>query len=473
MPISRHTTTRSLAAMAMASALTLTACGSAEEEKAADDGQKQEQERQGSSSEPGAEGGSQSAGAASDASESEEPELIEELEPEVAAELSGIPDELDLEDVEKSKDNLVEVFGAHYTVEQVAKTEALPKDLAEQVGGGTQEYAEQVKAAEGEAFYVAVLTADDPRHDYDGNADAPEITTGYRTDGNPIEGMSLPDIQVGDTKAVVVSADADAEPEDVTFEIEQDSVSQELSLVDGSRTHSDVEEIYERGTEVEVGDPSTWEVTAEHERHSATTVSGEVDGGVVLPAHPEHGWPGKGKVFLGLDISATEPDDIFYDSTQAVLEFEDGTTARWEEEPHGYPRAFEDRVWFEVPADTEEAELQLDVQIQISTEKNKSLKDVTVPLTISGELGEDSEAGDSEKSEGSTETKDSDEAEGSDEAKDSDETKDSDESEGSDEAEGSETESAEASASEEPEESASAEKSESDESGSASESDDS
>ena len=139
MPISRHTTTRSLAAMAMASALTLTACGSAEEEKAADDGQKQEQERQGSSSEPGAEGGSQSAGAASDASESEEPELIEELEPEVAAELSGIPDELDLEDVEKSKDNLVEVFGAHYTVEQVAKTETLPKDLAEEVGGDYQD----------------------------------------------------------------------------------------------------------------------------------------------------------------------------------------------------------------------------------------------------------------------------------------------------------------------------------------------
>lgn len=183
-----------LTAFGLASILTLTACGGTSD----------------APEEDAASASSASSEAAEPSPESTESEEAEEtadfqtaFEPGVAGTLNSVPNDLGLEEVEESPDNTVEVLGTRFAVTQTARVDAVPGKLAEQIAPMVFDYADEVSAADGEALYVAVVQASDARHAFEG--EAPETTTTFRVNGDPVD-VGVPPLAAGDQATVVVSA---------------------------------------------------------------------------------------------------------------------------------------------------------------------------------------------------------------------------------------------------------------------------
>lgn len=359
-----------LTAFGLASILTLTACGGTSD----------------APEEDAASASSASSEAAEPSPESTESEEAEEtadfqtaFEPGVAGTLNSVPNDLGLEEVEESPDNTVEVLGTRFAVTQTARVDAVPGKLAEQIAPMVFDYADEVSAADGEALYVAVVQASDARHAFEG--EAPETTTTFRVNGDPVD-VGVPPLAAGDQATVVVSAPEDAEPEDVTLEVVQDEAAQEISLVDGSRTASDVEHIYERPTSVAVEEGHDWDVSFTGFTGKTEHLSGQIEGAEILPALPKQGWATSGNVFLGLDVSTNKLNSPDEDESMITLELPDGTTQRWLDDPSDLQYRFKDRVWFEIPADATEATAKVDVIVKAGIKDPETLDSLEVPLTF-------------------------------------------------------------------------------------------
>lgn len=355
-----------LTALGLASALTLTACGGASD----------------TTEDDAATASSVSPEAATPSSaETTEAEADAEdtFQPGVAGTLNSVPTDLGLKEVEESPANVVEVLGTRFAVTQTARVDAVPGTLAEQIAPMLFDYADEVSAADGEALYVAVVRASDARHEFEG--EAPETTTTFRVNGDPVE-VDVPPLTAGDQATVVVSAPEDAKPEDVALEVVQAEAAQELSLVDGSRTASDVEHIYERPDSVTVEKGHGWDVSFTGYTKKTEHLTGQIDGAEILPALPKQGWAKSGNVFLGLDVSTNKLNSTDEDESMIVLELPDGTTQRWLEDPSDLQYRFKDRVWFEIPADAAKATAKVDVIVKAGIKDPETLDSLEVPLTF-------------------------------------------------------------------------------------------
>lgn len=356
-----------LTALGLASALTLTACGGTSDATQDDDAATASSV----SPEAAAPSSSETTEAATDAWDT--------FEPGVAGTLNSVPADLGLKEVEESPANVVEVLGTRFAVTQTARVDAVPGKLAEQLAPMVFDYADEVSAADGEALYVAVVRASDARHAFEG--EAPETTTTFRVNGDPVE-VDVPLLSAGDQATVVVSAPEDAKPEDVTLEVVQAEAAQELSLVDGSRTASDVEHIYERPASVTVEKGHGWDVSFTGFTKKTEHLTGQIDGAEILPALPKQGWAKSGNVFLGLDVSTNKLNSTDEDESMIVLELPDGTTQRWLEDPSNLQYRFKDRVWFEIPADAAKATAKVDVIVKAGIKDPETLDSLEVPLTF-------------------------------------------------------------------------------------------
>src|SRR5690625_4266858 len=170
------------------------------------------------------------------------------MEPGGAEILSQVPD-LEFTEVQQDISTVVSSFDKELRVQRTVQTTTLPIEVAEELAGHSTDFepGDLVAAADGETFVVAVLQADDPRWEPTDQqlTGSSETETVLRVNGNPLTDPYL-NMEAGDQVTVAVSVPEEPQQDAVTLELVQDDVSQEISLVDGSRISSDVEHIYER-----------------------------------------------------------------------------------------------------------------------------------------------------------------------------------------------------------------------------------
>src|SRR5690625_2567778 len=218
---SRSTTT--LTGIVLAAALALTACGDSQEEALND--------------------AEQSVEAADLRSEA-----VTQMEPGGAEILNRVPD-LEFTDITQDDSTVVSSFDKELRVEKVVQTTTIPAEVAEEMTGSSGDFepGDLVAAADGEVFLVAVLQADDPRWEPTDQqlTGSSETETILRVGGNPLTDPYL-SMEAGDQATVAVAVPEDPAQDEVTVELLQDDVSQEISLIDG-RSEEHTSELQSRG----------------------------------------------------------------------------------------------------------------------------------------------------------------------------------------------------------------------------------
>lgn len=306
------------------------------------------------------------------------------LEPGAAAWLTSVPD-IGLTEIEQDDGTVVETVDQVLTVIQVLRGPKVPVDVAEQVladqpvGEVDLSGATEVAAADGETFVVAVVRVDDPRWepvDADPTRDQ-ETSNVVRVAGNEID-LDV-DLEAGDQGTVLLSVPEDTSPEDVVLESISDGMSQEISLVDGTRTASDVEHIYSRPAAVEIGESASWSHDYDS-RRGLVTHSGEVIAAHVSPMVPAHGWADPGNVLLGVDVSTQDLPNPHLDNSTIRLRLEDGSTVQPEVDPKGTDGPFSRTAWFQLPVDAVGATVVISIETQLGTE-HYEVATIEVPVT--------------------------------------------------------------------------------------------
>ncbi|MGC5626806.1 hypothetical protein ACPYO6_00990 [Georgenia sp. Z1344] len=313
-----------------------------------------------------------------------------------AAVLTQTPD-VELTEVEQDRSTVISAFDQEISVPQAGTVDTLPVDVAEQIlaedPSDETEFgdAEEVAAAEGETFVVAIVQVDDPRWEpVDDEIESYEATENVvRVEGSEVD-LDL-ELTPGEQVTVVLSVPDDAAPEDVVLESVAFDVSQEISLLDGTRTASGVEEIYARPTDVEVGEGAEWSHDYET-RYGGMTQTGQLTGGVLTPFVPEVGWANPGHVFLGVDVTTQEPPSPHYDESTIRLRLADGSTVEPETNTNGSDGPFTRRVWFQLPVDAAEAVVEVSIVIGLGGEMH-DIAVAEVPLTMVGGASGEGEPG--------------------------------------------------------------------------------
>lgn len=369
---SRSTTT--LTGIVLAAALALTACGDSQEEALND--------------------AEQSVEAADLRSEA-----VTQMEPGGAEILNRVPD-LEFTDITQDDSTVVSSFDKELRVEKVVQTTTIPAEVAEEMTGSSGDFepGDLVAAADGEVFLVAVLQADDPRWEPTDQqlTGSSETETILRVGGNPLTDPYL-SMEAGDQATVAVAVPEDPAQDEVTVELLQDDVSQEISLIDGTRIASDVEYIYDRPTTVEISEDASWSEEGET-RRGTIAMSGQLTEGVITPLVPQLGWANPNSVFLGLKLTTQDVDNPHRDHSTIRLELADGTTVQPESGTRSTDGPFGKTAWFQLPADATEATALIDLELALGTDQY-DVGELEIPLTISGSAAENADTEDAEDTE--------------------------------------------------------------------------
>lgn len=360
-----------LAGIALASALVFTACSGVDQNPAADDTDIAE-----------------TADLRSDA--------VAQLESGSAEILDQVPD-LEFNDVVQDDSTVVSAFDKELRVQKTVQTTTLPAAVAEQMTGISGEFEpdDLVEAADGEVIVITVLQADDPRWEPTGAQldNLSPTETVLRVGGNPVTSPHI-ELESGDQITLAVAVPEGPQPGSVTVEMLQDDVSQELSLVDGTRISSDVEHIYDRPTTVTIGDGASWSEEGES-RRGVIIMSGQLTDGVITPFVPAHGWANPGNVFLGLNLTTQGLEGAHRDHSSIRLQLADGTTVQTESQTRGTDGPFSKTAWFQLPVDASEATALIGLEMALGTDQY-DVAEIEVPLTISTENTDSAEAHDAE-----------------------------------------------------------------------------
>ena len=310
-------------------------------------------------------------------------EAVAQLESGGAEILDQVPD-LEFNDVVQDDSTVVAAFDKELRVQKTAQATTLPAAVAEQMTGtrGEFEPGDLVEAADGEVIVIAVLQVDDPRWEptggqLDGSSRAETV---LRVGGNPVTSPHL-ELEAGDQITLAVAVPEGPQPDSLTVEMLQDDVSQELSLVDGTRTSSDVEYIYERPTTVSIGDGASWSEEGES-RRGVITMSGQLTDGVITPFVPAYGWANPGHVFLGLNLTTQGLEGAHRDHSSIRLQLADGTTVQTESQTRGTDGPFSKTAWFQLPVDAIEATALIGLEMALGTDEY-DVAQIEVPLTFS------------------------------------------------------------------------------------------
>lgn len=360
-----------LAGIALASALVFTACSGVDQNPAADDTDIAE-----------------TADLRSDA--------VAQLESGSAEILDQVPD-LEFNDVVQDDSTVVSAFDKELRVQKTVQTTTLPAAVAEQMTGISGEFEpdDLVEAADGEVIVITVLQADDPRWEPTGAQldNLSPTETVLRVGGNPVTSPHI-ELESGDQITLAVAVPEGPQPGSVTVEMLQDDVSQELSLVDGTRISSDVEHIYDWPTTVTIGDGASWSEEGES-RRGVITMSGQLTDGVITPFVPAHGWANPGNVFLGLNLTTQGLEGAHRDHSSIRLQLADGPTVQTESQTRGTDGPFSKTAWFQLAVDASEATALIGLEMALGTDQY-DVAEIEVPLTISTENTDSAEAHDAE-----------------------------------------------------------------------------
>lgn len=269
------------------------------------------------------------------------------------------------------EDCLIELPGVQYRVRGMSLAGFLPPDRAREAGLDipVNDELEEVLPARGERFLVADLDRRPPSH-----------LPHEALPGTYVERVLLDDVEVARpahsapeveglrSLQILVSVPEDITPERIFLESSLEGITQRLSLLDGSRVSSDIEQVYAPRPSLEVA-ANWWQRTSED---PWALLAGFVVAGNVTSVTPEGLWAAPETLMVSLHV-CTYPGSGPAGGTLDLL-LPDGSMAT----PRGdHSRVFEaveggGVAWFEVPADIEAAtarvELGLDGRV-VGTEE--------------------------------------------------------------------------------------------------------
>ncbi|WP_109471019.1 hypothetical protein [Ornithinimicrobium cavernae] len=355
-----------LAALGLASALLLAGCGSSDDEAVIEDAAAQVEEQP--------EGEDDASEAADEVAEETGPH---QLNSGWVAQLSTVPD-VAWTDVEQSPAHLVLAPGVSLRVTQTAQLDELDPELSSEVDPAAPDG--PTFPADGETFLLATIVSEDPRWET-GDSRPAESEAQLRLAGSPAAGEAPLRLGSGERlqKTYLLSVPADAAPEDAVMEVVTGDATQALSLLDGTRVSSDVEAIYQAGTQVTV-EGEGWSHVFDGWGSGTHEVNGQVTGAVITPY--VKGWARPGQVFLGVDIDARDDTGVNEDITTIQLELADGGTVTPENDASSLVNRFDERTWFQVPADSEQITLHVHPKGKAGTKEIDFESPVEVTLTI-------------------------------------------------------------------------------------------
>lgn len=284
--------------------------------------------------------------------------------------------------------------GLDLRITEVAQTDTLGADVIEDLGGQLDQEedgapVDSVQAADGQVFWVAKYTSDDPQ--WEPRGEIPDTTATLALAGNEVAQVFSTAEGTMHRGTVVASLPADADPQSGVLQVETDGEFQALSLIDGSRVSSDVEHIYQAaGHQVQVDDAETFEETFEGWTGDQQRLTGSVSGGFVTPWLSSRdggdGWAGPGQIYLALSVDWAEVSATTDDETGIYVELTDGTTVRQHDPPVYLLSPFADDPVFLIPAETESVTVVLEPKVTVgagSTAETHTWDSTAAELTIS------------------------------------------------------------------------------------------
>src|SRR5699024_10032550 len=273
--------------------------------------------------------------------------------------------------VEESMATRLLAPGVDLRIVDVAQSETISAEVYEDLtetrpeADESGEPVDTVSAAEGEMFLIATYSSDDPQWEPRGNE--PESQANVLVAGNEVAEVFTTEEATMQRGTIVVSAPAESSPEDIVLEIETDEAFQSLSLLDGTRTSSDVEHIYDASeSTVEVTSAEEFEKTYKTWVGDEARIAGSVVDGFLAPwLDPRDGgdgWAGSGQTYLSVAVDWAEVETSTQDHTSIHLVLPDETTVKPENSP--VRSNFEDDAVFRVPVETEKVTVVIEPEIE-------------------------------------------------------------------------------------------------------------
>lgn len=314
----------------------------------------------------------------------------------LANQLSAVPD-ADWTPVEETPEHVLQAPGISLRVTQTALLEEIEPEMAAEVA---QVHGEtRLLPADGEVFLLATVVMEDSQW---GGTEVESPGT-VRVAGSEVPAVSfIAGSGQRNQSTYLLSIPEGTVPEDAVVELTTGDVVQSLSLMDGSRVDSDVEHIYQAGSEVSV-DGEGWSHVFDSWASGTHEINGQVTGAVITPY--VDGWARPGQVFLGVDIDARDNGGVDDDITTIQIELPDGSTVTPDNDHSSLVNRFAERAWFQVPADSEQLTLHVNPMGKAGRDEIDFESPVEVTLTIEGALAggaTNSGAGDADEDDSST-----------------------------------------------------------------------
>ncbi len=247
---------------------------------------------------------------------------------------------------------------------------------------------EVVHPADGQVFYAAEYSSDDPR--WAPRGEIPESVASVVVEGNNVA-------EVFDTAegtmhrgTIVVSVPADLKPDSAVLEVETDEKFQSLSLLDGRRVSSDVDQVYEIvDHRAEVSSAEEFEETFPGWTGDTQRIAGSATDAFLTAwlgrDHGGDGWAGPGKVYLSVEMEWAEFESTSFDETTIHLELDNGKTVQPSNDPSSLRNVFANNVVFQIPADTEAVTVVVEPRVRVGAGNSAETHDwdpFTAELTI-------------------------------------------------------------------------------------------
>ncbi|MGO1543550.1 MAG: hypothetical protein ACTHXA_04325 [Gulosibacter sp.] len=252
-------------------------------------------------------------------------------------------------------------------------TDTLPSQAGEMLDpSGSSETEEDsskdIRAAAGETFLVAELSWQAPTMmpmDYsttnlfEFSAVVDDEEVGLVTDitvGQGVTGVGYPA-----TGWVVLSVPENSAPEDVVLDVTFSDRNQQLSLIDGSRVHSDLEEHYHSSIEPVVED-YWWEIRDEASYGEEIIAAGFIESTQTaqILSSGLYPWADPGHVFVGITTNSITSIPQALPTAAISLTLADGSTIEtFLAEQNDVVLPSENTVWFMVPLETESAVINI------------------------------------------------------------------------------------------------------------------
>lgn len=256
--------------------------------------------------------------------------------------------------------SVVELPGVQYAVAAAELETSLPADQARAAGLEVPdgEDLERVLPARGELFLVAELDRRSPQHLPDAARPGTYIERVLLDDVEIARpGPSAPEVEGVRTVQILASVPEGVSPERIVLETELDGITQQLSLLDGSRVSSDIEHVYTPRPALAVAD--NWWQHADVD--ARVLLAGFLAAGSTEAVTPEGAWAAPDSLMVCLYVG--NPPQRHEQSSTLRLLLPDGTAAVARGD---HSRVFEaveggGEAWFEVPADLESATARVEV----------------------------------------------------------------------------------------------------------------